>query len=173
MHSEDAGASKVYVALFTSLYLVTTPVTIACPVCRERMNADEISRVDRRRKRSDVRGNEQGTEQSELVDVVIKGSWGTKIDAVLKTAMQILAQDDHSKILVFSQWPGMLVVLREAFSKNSIRFVELEGDKKKVELSLFSVFCLTWIRRRNRSKNSVTRARLASCVSPLEGEPMD
>jgi hypothetical protein len=39
---------------------------------------------------------------------VVAGSWGTKLEAVVRTLLSIRTQEPTAKSLVFSQWDGVL-----------------------------------------------------------------
>jgi len=46
--------------------------------------------------------------------------------------MQILARDPEAKVLLFSQWAEILMVICQALRENGVAYINLEGSSKKV-----------------------------------------
>jgi ribosomal protein L12E/L44/L45/RPP1/RPP2 len=57
----------------------------------------------------------------------LKGSWSSKLVAVMQTILHILATDFHAKILIFSEWLDVLLVIEEACKMNTIPFLHIGG----------------------------------------------
>jgi SNF2 family DNA or RNA helicase len=68
------------------------------------------------------------------------GSYGTKIEAVITEILRILAREPEAKILLFSQWSDILMIMRQALKENEVNFLDMEGSKKKVDYSGLFVF---------------------------------
>ncbi|KAJ3207758.1 hypothetical protein HDU67_007260 [Dinochytrium kinnereticum] len=68
-----------------------------------------------------------------LQQIPTKGSFGTKIDTLLKHLLYLRADDPTCKALIFSQWDQVLNILSAALQFNSIAFVRMEGGKKSKE----------------------------------------
>jgi len=74
----------------------------------------------------------------------MKGSWSSKIHAVLQCVLHILAQDASAKILLYSEWAESLLVIAQALRANSLRFLQIGGgaaggrggSKKKMHATL-------------------------------------
>jgi len=81
-----------------------------------------------------------GTEQEQLAfeaSVVVKGSWGTKIEAVTRRALWLLdanrnGADSATKILVFSEWEDALRVVAAALRANGVAVAHPGGGGKKL-----------------------------------------
>jgi len=120
---------------------------LKCPSCREKTLADEInyvshggSRVTMERHVGDVFDDSKpcqpipdsdaniGPYADQLLyeqTVSIKGSWGTKIEAVTRRVLWLLdadriGADPALKILIFSEWEDALKVVAAALSANSV-----------------------------------------------------
>ncbi|XP_025199699.1 E3 ubiquitin-protein ligase SHPRH [Melanaphis sacchari] len=98
---------------------------IACPMCRNNTPMDSISYV---------KNNREG----EVSNIVIKGSFSTKIESVTLKLMELITQDPNVKVLIFSNWDKALNLLGEALEQNSINFRILKtGNKYKKTLRDF------------------------------------
>ncbi|KAJ3092676.1 hypothetical protein HK102_004409 [Quaeritorhiza haematococci] len=64
---------------------------------------------------------------STLAKIGIKGSFGTKLDTVIKQLKHLRSKDPSIKALVFSQWEQVLDILGKGLEKNNIGYVKLEG----------------------------------------------
>jgi E3 ubiquitin-protein ligase SHPRH len=69
-------------------------LTIKCPTCRTRVNLSELSYI--------MDKKDQKEEEVEE-DIPVKGSYGTKIEAIVKTLIKISRKDPTAKSLIFSQ----------------------------------------------------------------------
>ena len=65
----------------------------------------------------------------------ITGSYGTKIERVLKCAIDILDKNPENKMLIFSKWEDVLDITEKAFVENDISNVRL-GTGKKLHITL-------------------------------------
>jgi len=95
--------------------------TIKCPSCRTSVNIDEISYVS------------ESADQSESIPV--KGSWGTKIEAVVRKIKVLREKDPTTKSLIFSQWNDVLLLISRALEQNNLKYARVFG-KTKIEKAL-------------------------------------
>ncbi|KAL6060088.1 SNF2 histone linker PHD RING helicase [Balamuthia mandrillaris] len=125
--------------------------TIKCPTCRTRMNASEVTYVspqegekaDNQKKEKE---KETGEEQAKE-GIQVEGSWGTKIEAVIRDIISTLrssppsslpsssslsssssSSSAPSKCLVFSQWEDVLLLLSKALTANHIPHSRLRNN---------------------------------------------
>ncbi|XP_008183763.1 E3 ubiquitin-protein ligase SHPRH isoform X2 [Acyrthosiphon pisum] len=98
---------------------------IDCPMCRNTTPMDSISYV---------KNNREG----EWSNIVIKGSFSTKIESVTLKLIELITQDPNVKVLIFSNWDKALNLLGEALDQNSISYRILKpGTKYKKTLKDF------------------------------------
>jgi superfamily II DNA or RNA helicase len=69
-------------------------------------------------------------ENSVEKSVEVEGSWGTKIESIIRLILGILKQNYETKILLFSEWAEMLEIISRAFQKNNIGFSRINTGKK-------------------------------------------
>ena len=112
---------------------------LKCPHCRQVTNISNLRKVRHQESKNEP---QTGTSMSapitdEVVD--IRGSYGTKIEAVLKVCKRILKTNAESKILIFSQWDEVLDITEKAFADNNVSFIRLKGSGKQFHerLNLF------------------------------------
>jgi E3 ubiquitin-protein ligase SHPRH len=107
--------------------------TIKCPNCRARMNAEEATYI--KRSAPTVASSSSAVEQEQEPSAVpeVKGSWGTKIESVVLALSKIFKEDPDAKVLIFSQWSDILMLIGRALQQNSISFLQMQGDKKKIK----------------------------------------
>lgn len=91
--------------------------TVKCPSCREIINKEEVSYVQDDappvlEKRPDVRG-----------------SYGTKIEAIVGTLLSIAKAEPLAKSIVFSEWTDVLRIVANALRENDIPFLEIKSKK--------------------------------------------
>ena len=105
-----------------------------------------------------------GTEQEQLAfeaSVVVKGSWGTKIEAVTRRALWLLdanrsGADPATKILVFSEWEDALRVTAAALRANGVAVAHPGGGGKKLR---DAVEAFAAKRDENENENENARGR--------------
>jgi hypothetical protein len=62
----------------------------------------------------------------------VKGSWGTKIENIIRKIFSIVTKEKDAKILIFSQWNDVLILMGRALQENQIQYVDVvAGGKKK------------------------------------------
>ncbi|XP_029341320.1 E3 ubiquitin-protein ligase SHPRH-like [Acyrthosiphon pisum] len=100
---------------------------VDCPMCRISTPINCISYV---------KNNQEGAGSN----IVIKGSFSTKIECVTLKLMELISQDPNVKVLIFSNWDKALNLLGEALDQNSISYRILKtGTKYKKTLKDFKV----------------------------------
>eukprot|EP01133_Synstelium_polycarpum_P006556 gene6556-7600_t len=93
--------------------------TVQCPICRRTVNIEEISYVS-----ADV------ADPLDKNAPKVKGSYGTKIEAVVGALLQIHKNNKEDKVIVFSQWNDVLEIISRALVENGVTFTR--GDKGAV-----------------------------------------
>eukprot|EP00212_Chloropicon_laureae_P005714 CAMPEP_0197490264 /NCGR_PEP_ID=MMETSP1311-20131121/4841_1 /TAXON_ID=464262 /ORGANISM="Genus nov. species nov., Strain RCC856" /LENGTH=246 /DNA_ID=CAMNT_0043034749 /DNA_START=60 /DNA_END=800 /DNA_ORIENTATION=+ len=63
----------------------------------------------------------------DIESIKVKGSYGSKIEAVVKRVLSILERDGTAKLLVFSEWQDVLELVAHAFQGNRVDFVYAKG----------------------------------------------
>ncbi|KAK7385443.1 hypothetical protein VNO78_31163 [Psophocarpus tetragonolobus] len=113
---------------------------VMCPTCRQHTNFANIAyAVDAQNESysSSVLHTINGSEKCEA-SLSVKGSYGTKIEAVTRRILWVKANDHRAKVLVFSSWNDVLDVLEHAFAANNITYIRMKGGRKAhVSISQF------------------------------------
>ncbi|XP_054788420.1 uncharacterized protein LOC129294236 isoform X2 [Prosopis cineraria] len=113
---------------------------VMCPTCRQHTDFGNIAyAVDRQHEsfKTSVLQNVDNSEKCES-SISVKGSYGTKIEAVTKRILWIKSTDPKAKVLVFSSWNDVLDVLEHAFAVNNITYIRMKGGRKShVAISQF------------------------------------
>jgi uncharacterized Zn finger protein (UPF0148 family) len=116
---------------------------IRCPLCRTVSNTSEMSYVvnDELQEPSPAAalssegGRNFTGEEEEEKSIPVKGSFGTKLEAIVRRLKWIQVKDPAAKTLVFSQWQDVLELLSRALAENEIEFLRLgKGKAKKMSL---------------------------------------
>lgn len=106
--------------------------TIKCPQCRNRVNVSEVSCIIGHKNKDSNSTMENSFSNSlsiEQENITIKGSYGTKIEAIIRKLLSIKKLDPKAKSLVFSEWVVVLEIISEALKENGIAYVKMEGGK--------------------------------------------
>ncbi|XP_022082034.1 E3 ubiquitin-protein ligase SHPRH-like isoform X2 [Acanthaster planci] len=85
--------------------------TLRCAICRAVASLQEISYV-----------STQPTDQPEDCAIPVKGGFSTKVEAVVRTLLQLQEQDPNVKAIVFSTWVDVLTVIAKALKDNHVEF---------------------------------------------------
>ncbi|XP_021866581.1 uncharacterized protein [Spinacia oleracea] len=107
---------------------------VICPTCRQPSDFESIAFADDSQNKCSV-GRSENLEAS----VSVRGSYGTKIEAITRRILWIKSSDPKAKVLVFSSWNDVLDVLEHAFSTNEISYVRMKGGRKPSQAAL-SIF---------------------------------
>jgi len=94
-----------------------------CPSCRSVTPASETAVVTKQGHDSvnDMEISDAGMWKSEC-DICIKGSFGSKIEAILRRVISITRKMPDAKIIVFSSWKDALDILAYALEQNGCLF---------------------------------------------------
>lgn len=102
---------------------------IMCPTCRHCTDFGNIAYVDDghgEKSYGETINKFQDGDRSEL-SISVRGSFGTKMEAVTRRILWIKSVDPKAKILVFSSWKDVLDVLEHSLHANEIKFVTMKG----------------------------------------------
>lgn len=92
-------------------------IFVDCPMCREKIPISNIGVVDGREKN-------------------YWGNHSSKINAIVKNLLELKTKDPSVKVLIFSKWEMVLIVLKEALKQNGVNYRRLPGknddDNKKI-----------------------------------------
>lgn len=68
-----------------------------------------------------------------------RAKWGTKMITVIRTLQRLFREDDTARVIIFSQWTKMLVLMGHALRDNKINYVFCRGNvhMMKKSMSLF------------------------------------
>ncbi|XP_058747815.1 uncharacterized protein LOC131620688 [Vicia villosa] len=105
---------------------------VMCPTCRQHTDFGNIAYAVDAQKESPNSSMPHTTDSCEKheASIPVKGSYGTKIEAVTRRILWIKATNHKSKVLVFSSWEDVLNVLEHAFAANNISFIRMNGGRK-------------------------------------------
>ncbi|XP_043697597.1 E3 ubiquitin-protein ligase SHPRH-like [Telopea speciosissima] len=113
-------------------YGETQELWVMCPICRQRTDIRNIAFADDRQIKSYNSCNPitfQGHEKPEAL-INVKGSYGTKIEAVTRRILWIKSIDPKAKVIVFSSWNDVLDVLAHALAANDVCCIRMKGGRK-------------------------------------------
>lgn len=102
---------------------------IMCPTCRHCTDFGNIAYVDDghgEKSYGETINKFQDGDRSEL-SISVRGSFGTKMEAVARRILWIKSVDPKAKVLVFSSWKDVLDVLEHSLRANEINFVTMKG----------------------------------------------
>jgi len=127
--------------------------TFFCPECRHRIHVSEINYIGQKSAivgmeivNADVKhllgdnstghlempsiGNDLQKYLRDLdISMTIAGSWGTKIDAIVKRVLLIQDSCPGVKILIFSEWHEVLDVVSTALHENTVHCIHVKRKK--------------------------------------------
>jgi E3 ubiquitin-protein ligase SHPRH len=89
-----------------------------CPECRQDISKQDLFQVDQSAKALSSGESDDG----------LKGSWGTKVEYVIKHMLKLRASKSPEKALIFSQWSPLLHLISLACKANGIKYVSLQGS---------------------------------------------
>jgi len=58
----------------------------------------------------------------------VQGSYGTKLEAVVRRVMAILQSDENARILIFSSWKDSLELVSHALTRNAVPYIYPRGS---------------------------------------------
>ncbi|EIE20408.1 hypothetical protein COCSUDRAFT_67348 [Coccomyxa subellipsoidea C-169] len=94
-----------------------------CMVCRQPFNFSGVFRAPIAPQPRDAVVRDDPKYQK----VVLKGQWGSKIEALLRRLLWLQAKHPEVKSLVFSQWQGALLMVSAALDLNQVKHGSLTG----------------------------------------------
>ncbi|XP_061339196.1 uncharacterized protein LOC133285897 isoform X2 [Gastrolobium bilobum] len=105
---------------------------VMCPTCRQHTDFGNIAYA------VDVQNESSNSSMLHTIDscekceasMSVKGSYGTKIEAITRRILWVKATDHKAKVLVFSSWNDVLDVLEHAFAANNITYIRMKGGRK-------------------------------------------
>eukprot|EP00736_Rhodelphis_marinus_P000333 Rmarinus@m.29946 len=108
--------------------------TLKCPQCRDRVSMEEVAIVLLGSPEGHPDPCEAGAEAAKKLGfddetVVLSGSYGTKMDAILRRILAIRKKDPNAKTIVFSQWADVLKLLGMAMKENAVPHEVAEGSR--------------------------------------------
>lgn len=119
--------------------LQTVGEHIQCSVCRNKQKFQEISYIKT--------GNTVTNEDYKK----IKGNYSTKIEAVITLFLELISEDPHVKVLLFSSWISILKCLKEALFQNGIKGELIQSSSLVTRIENFKVSIV--YPHKNNSKN--------------------
>ncbi|RZF49254.1 hypothetical protein LSTR_LSTR002875 [Laodelphax striatellus] len=102
--------------------------TITCPVCREMTLTADVSHIEARHA------------ADSHIKAQVKGSFTTKIEAMVAELLAIRAKEPDVKVLMFSAWDGVLDVLAEALELNEVQYCRLSSGHAQKQRDLLMRF---------------------------------
>lgn len=105
---------------------------VSCPSCRYRTHMENIAFIDNglgETSYSLTISKLQNKEVDAESSISVKGSYGTKMEAVIKRIIGVQASDQNSRFLVFSTWNDVLDVVEHSLSANKIGFIRAKGRR--------------------------------------------
>ncbi|KAI5079688.1 hypothetical protein GOP47_0005167 [Adiantum capillus-veneris] len=105
---------------------------IACPTCRYHTPMENIAFIDNGLGETPYSlsiNKLQSKESSEEGSIDVDGSYGTKMEAVVRRILWVQASDPSSRFLVFSTWNDVLDVVEHSLSANKVAYVRAKGQR--------------------------------------------
>ncbi|KAL8154369.1 hypothetical protein V2J09_012129 [Rumex salicifolius] len=129
----ECGHATCCKCLFAMSAQRQTTKWVMCPTCRQHSDFDNVAFADDGKHAStDLNCN------SFDAFIRVRGSYGTKIEAVTRRILWIKSKESEAKVLVFSSWNDVLDVLEHAFAANQISYVRMKGGRKSQDsISIF------------------------------------
>lgn len=93
--------------------------TVKCPSCREIINKEEVSYVQ-----------DDAPVAQPVSQTPVRGSYGTKIEAIVRTLLDINSANPLAKSIVFSEWSEVLRIIANALDENNVPYMEMKSKKE-------------------------------------------
>ncbi|XP_065560875.1 E3 ubiquitin-protein ligase SHPRH-like [Artemia franciscana] len=106
--------------------LPASGVSITCPYCRQVCLFEDVSYV--------YTGADEGDKS---LQVEVKGSHSTKVDALVREMLILKEEEPDSKSLIFSTWDVNLTIISNALEMNGISHCSLTSSKFQENLHRF------------------------------------
>jgi E3 ubiquitin-protein ligase SHPRH len=100
-----------------------------CPICKTPVTIAELRSMSNSIAVLNTQQKNQVVSQlvAELKTIKICGSFGTKIDMIIKHLISLKRKQYDIKCLIFSQWHEVLKIVSDALRENNIGYLTLEG----------------------------------------------
>ncbi|KAH9001925.1 SNF2 family N-terminal domain-containing protein [Lactarius hatsudake] len=124
----------------------------ACPVCRFPIHVDALQRFSMQKKDMDRAAQPPEKLQDDLIPksrrkieystispgllaeidtMEVRGSYGTKIDTLVRHLLYLQLADGGAKSIVFSAWEGSLHIVEHALTRNGIPTLRIDSGNRK------------------------------------------
>ena len=151
-----------------------TEVQLKCAVCAQHIDPESTVRITTKyfRKSAEDLKPEASAEDIDLLEktktININGSYGTKIDAVVRHVMYI-KENLNEKVIIFSQWEALLSIVAQALTSNNVKNESL--TKGALAVSIFQknadVTALMLNARSQASGLTLTQAKHVFILEPV------
>ena len=98
--------------------------TTTCPLTKKPLDLSSLLIVDPSTMNS---GSETETEPGSNIDMM-RSKWGTKMSHVINKLQELFDEDNTCRVVIFSQWDKMLMLMGHALTDNHIKHVFCKGN---------------------------------------------
>ncbi|KAL0055912.1 hypothetical protein WJX82_005648 [Trebouxia sp. C0006] len=102
---------------------------ISCPTCRTRTKVTDVAYVDNGRGYPEWEEGQASSSAAQEAAIQVEGSYGTKLEAVVRRIKHLMHQDAAAKVLVFSSWQDVLELVSHALQTNKMPYAYARGRK--------------------------------------------
>jgi E3 ubiquitin-protein ligase SHPRH len=100
-----------------------------CPTCNLTIDIKNLTSVRLNHESVYCKSTSQVTPHLERMSKIsINGSFGTKLDSIIRHILYIIQENPTEKILCFSQWSKLNEILSRGLEQNRIGYITLEGS---------------------------------------------
>jgi len=104
---------------------------LTCPVCATELSLDQfVSTEENEKVANSIDVDIKHESKMDIDEVISPNTYGSKIVALVDQLKITLAADPTNKIIVFSQWAGVIEMIAKALKMVKIHYLVLEGRKK-------------------------------------------
>lgn len=91
---------------------------VPCPTCRTKTPVNDLAYIIARDGPNAYQGQEKGEET-----IKVRGSYGTKVEGVVRRLLFITRTEPEDRVLVFSSWKDALELVSHALTTNGVRHI--------------------------------------------------
>ncbi|KAL0019181.1 hypothetical protein WJX77_000293 [Trebouxia sp. C0004] len=102
---------------------------IRCPTCRAGTKVTDVAYVDNGRGYPEGEEGQVSSSAAKEAALHVEGSYGTKLEAVVRRIKHLMHQDAAAKVLVFSSWQDVLELVSHALQTNKMPYAYARGRK--------------------------------------------
>ncbi|KAH9919617.1 SNF2 family N-terminal domain-containing protein [Fomitopsis serialis] len=110
-----------------------------CPVCRENINPSQLQRFSIHNSKTEpapvapalIRNNEAIPKSQHIQTMEAIGSYGSKINTLLRHLLYLKVADPGAKSIVFSAWADSLHIIQHALKRNDISCLRIDQQRRK------------------------------------------